>query len=746
MKTRQFSEQDKLIIKEAYNTLIQSISETMTPDEVEYVKKAYDLCSQKYGEYVMDSGRPVVLHALNVAQIAYSELGMKSKTVVSALLHNITRYTDVTFEEIKTQFGDRVAMILNDLEKVMGLDMTHIATQSDTFRKLFLSIIDDIRVVMLILAHCLDSCRNKSDIESGVIVPESDDTQEVIEKKRFTKFFEEVKYIIIPIVHRLGLYKIKQEFEEALMIYENPREFKEIKEKITLSHDMQEERMEAFLKPIRQGLAESGYDTTIKWRTKSVPSIFAKMKAQDVPFEKVYDLFAVRIIINNSKKSDEKSDCWKVYAMVTSLYKPNEKRLRDWITVPKASGYESLHATVEDGTYNVEVQIRTLRMDDNAERGTASHWLYKEHNDKHQTADAWLNQIREIIEMPEEEKDANAFDSNLAQKGKTDKMFVITPQGEVKQLPIGSTILDFAFEVHSQVGCHCIGARVNGKMQPIRFELKNGDRVEIQTNKKQVPKADWLNYVNTEKSKGRIRRYLKDMEMKEAEIGSSIFHRKLKNWKIEFNDKIFNDLLKKYDCGSGIEFYHKIATDQIDIAEMKAFILSFYEEKEIHQDRVEDEAKKEKAVGFDDDVMTIGANISGMAFKMAKCCNPIQGDDVIGFINVGGVISIHRAGCHNFIAMKKRYPYRVVDVKWQNDATNSSASLKITAKDNFGILSDITEVMKQMEINILDANMGTRNGLYEGHFVVQISNVGYLEQLMRRLREIRGVIEVQRND
>jgi len=746
MKSGKFSEQDINKVNEAYNALIQSVSVTMTPEEIEYVKKAYTLCCEKYGENLMDSGRPIVLHALNVAQISYSELGMQSKTVVSALLHNITRYSDITFEEIKTVFGDRVALILNDLEKVMGLDMTHVSTQSDTFRKLFLSMIDDIRVVMLILAHCLDSCRNKGDIESEVVVSNGFDSQDVIERKRLEKFFSQVKYIIIPIVHRLGLYKIKQEFEEALMIYENPREFKEIKDKITLSRDVQEQRMEVFLKPIRQGLIDGGYDTTIKWRTKSVPSIYAKMKAQDVPFEKVYDLYAVRIIINNSKQSDEKSDCWKVYALVTNLYKPNESRMRDWITKPKSSGYESLHATVEDGGYNVEVQIRTLRMDDNAERGTASHWLYKESKDKHHTADAWLNQIREIIEMPEGEKDANTFDSSLAKKGKTDKMFIITPQGDVKQLPVGSTILDFAFEVHTQVGSHCIGARVNGKMQPIRFELKNGDRVEIQTSKKQVPKADWLNYVNTEKSKARIKRYLKDQEMKEAEIGSSIFHRKLKNWKIEFNDKIFNDLLKEYDSESGIEFYHKIATDQIDLAEMKAFILAQFEEKEKLQDRGDDEAKKEKLVDVDDDAMTIGANISGMAFKMARCCNPIQGDDVIGFINVGGVISIHRTNCHNFRAIRKRYPYRVVDVKWQNDAVMSKASLKITAKDNFGILSDITEVMKQMEINIIDANMGTKNGLYEGHFVVQISSVGYLEQLMRRLRELRGIIDVQRND
>lgn len=745
MRTITFSEKERNEIEEAYNALIQSISGTMSAEEVDYVKKAYSLCSEKFGGSVMESGRPVVLHALNVAQIAYTELGMRSKTVVSALLHNITRYTDVSFEEIKTSFGDRVALILNDLEKVMGLDMTHVSTQSDTFRKLFLSIIDDIRVVMLILAHCLDSCRNKADIESEVIVPGPGDTPEVFERKRLAKFFDEIKYIVIPIVHRLGLYKIKQEFEEALMIYENPREFYEIKEKIALSRDMQEKRMEAFLRPIRQGLADSGYDTTIKWRTKSVPSIFAKMKAQDVPFEKVYDLFAARIIINNSKKSDEKSDCWKVYALVTSLYKPNEKRLRDWITVPKASGYESLHATVEGEMYNVEVQIRTLRMDDNAERGTASHWLYKASDDKHQTSDAWLNQVREIIERPDGENNTDAFDSSLAQKGKADKMFIITPQGDVKQLPVGSTILDFAFEVHTQVGCHCIGARVNGKMQPIRFELKNGDRVEIQTSKKQMPKADWLNYVNTEKSKGRIKRYLKDQEMKEAGLGSSIFYRKLKNWKIEFNDKFFSLLLKKYECDSGIEFYHKIATDQIDLAEVKASIMSWYEEKEIRQDRVEDDARKDKAAD-NDDIMTIGVNVDGMAFKMARCCNPILGDDVVGFVSVGGAISIHRSNCPNFMAMKKRYPYRVVDVKWQNNPTSARASLKITANDNFGILSDITEVMKQMEINIVDANMNTRNGLYEGHFVVQISNVGHLEQLIRRLRDVRGVIDVQRID
>ena len=720
-----YSEQEAAEIGKSYEALIQSIGETMTLEEVGFVKKAYELCCVKYDGKRMRSGRPMMLHVLDVAQICYSEMGMHSKTIVCALLHNITKVTDVTLDELKEQFGERVALILNGLIKVMSLNMSQISTQSDTFRKLFLSMVDDIRVVMLIIAHCVSNCRNQGDIDASA-----------------DKFFEITKYLVIPIVHRLGLYNIKKDMEEALMIHENPKEFNEIKEKITMSHVAQEEKMANFLLPIRQELSKDGFDYTIKWRTKSIPSIFAKMKAQNVPFEQVYDLFAVRIIINNSKIKEEKADCWKVYSIVTNLYQPNPQRLRDWITKPKASGYESLHTTVKNGVDWVEVQIRTSRMDEIAEKGNASHWSYKSSGDKHQTPDEWLNQIRGILEATDQ-LDFNPLDDKRAAKGKSDKMYIITPQGEVKQLPVGSTILDFAFEVHTQVGSHCIGARVNGKMQPIRYVLNNGDRVEIQINKRQTPKADWLNYVNTEKAKQKIRRFLKDEEMKEAELGSSIFHRKLKNWKIAFNDRIFSELLKKYDCDSGIEFYNKIATEQIDFADLKAFILSQTEEREVR--RVDEEQRKDKPVENDSDAMSIGANINGFAFKMARCCNPIPGDNVCGFVNVGGGITIHRVNCKNAIAMKKRYPYRLVDVKWQGDVP-SRATIKVVAKDSFGILSDITEVMKQMEINIIDASMGTRNGLYEGRFVVHVSSVNYLEQLIRRLRALANVTEVQRID
>lgn len=723
---KKYSEKEILEIEKSYNELIQSVGETMTLEEVGFVKKAYELCCSKYDGMRMRSGRPMVLHVLEVAKISYSEMGMHSKTIVCALLHNITKVSDVTFDDVKEQFGERVMLILKGLIKVMSLNMSQISTQSDTFRKLFLSMIDDIRVVMLIIAHCLSNCRHQGDIDVSV-----------------DKFFEITNYLVIPIVHRLGLYNIKKDMEEALMIHENPKEFEEIKEKISMSHVMQEEKMANFLLPIRQELGKEGFDYTIKWRTKSIPSIFAKMKAQGVPFEQVYDLFAVRIIINNSTIKEEKADCWKVYSIVTNLYQPNPQRLRDWITKPKASGYESLHTTVKNGVDWVEVQIRTSRMDEIAEKGNASHWSYKSHNDKHQTADEWLNQIRGILEATDQSDFNPLDDKRAAKRGKADKMYIITPQGEVKQLPVGSTILDFAFEVHTQVGSHCIGARVNGKMQPIRYVLNNGDRVEIQISKRQTPKADWLNYVNTEKAKSKIRRFLKDEEMKEAELGSSIFHRKLKNWKIAFNDKMFSELLKEYDCESGIEFYHKIATNQIDLAELKAFILSQTEEKEVH--KVEEEQRRDKPAENENDAMSIGENINGFAFKMAKCCNPIPGDSVCGFVNVGGGITIHRVNCKNAIAMKKRYPYRLVEVKWQGDVP-SRATIKVVAKDSFGILSDITEVMKQMEINIIDASMGTRNGMYEGRFVVHVTSVNYLEQLIRKLRSLNNVTEVQRID
>lgn len=671
MSLYKYSVEEISEIEKSYNELIKSISSTMTVEEVMYVKKAYELCCFAYDGMRMNSGRPVLLHVIDVAQISYSELGLRSKTVVSALLHNIMNWTNTTTEELRSKFGDRVAIIIEGLSKVMALDMSKISMKSDAFRKLFLSIIDDIRVVMLIIAHCLYNCRNQDDIDGDVIFGATESHE--LSNKNKKKFFENIKYLIIPIVHRLGLYNVKREFEEAVMMYENPVEYKEIEDKITISRVTQEEKMASFLQPIRRALSLNGIETTIKWRTKSIPSIFAKMKAQGVPFEEVYDLFAVRIIITNSSLESEKDDCWRVYSLVDSLYKTVPERLRDWITKPKASGYESLHTTVDIGVNFVEVQIRTQRMDDVAEKGAASHWAYKSGKEKHQTADEWLNKIRDILEDPYSSH-YNAFDSSRAEKVKSNNIYLITPQGDVRQLPIGATILDFAYDIHTQVGSHCIGARVNGKMQPIRHVLDNGDRVEILTSTKQVPKIDWLDYVTTEKAKSKIKRYLKDLEMKEAELGSSIFHRKLKNWKISYTDRIFTELLKKYDCSSGIEFYHKIATEEINMLEMKSFLLSLFEDRKERTSRTDDEAfvcEKKK-----DETLVIGGNINFFSYKMAKCCNPHKGDNITGFVSVTNGITVHKDGCPNAAALKRRCPDRFLDVSWKSEAVEKTVAVE----------------------------------------------------------------------
>ena len=499
--------------------------------------------------------------------------------------------------------------------------------------------------------------------------------------------------------------------------------------------------IENFLSPIRKALEEEKIENTIKWRTKSIHSIYEKMKTNNLPFEQIFDIFAVRIIIKNSKLSEEKTDCWRVYSLVTNIYQPNPKRLRDWITTPKISGYESLHTTVRADKNWIEVQIRTERMDEIAERGSAAHWQYKGKNKK-QTTDEWLNQVREILESPNFGKN----DDELSKSCKTDKIYVFTPNGDLKQLPVGATVLDFAFDIHTQVGSQCAGANVNGKLQPIRYVLNSGDRVEVLLNKKQAPKSDWLNVVNTDKAKNRIKRYLKDQEMKEAQIGSALFYRRLKNWKITYTDRLLSLILKEYNLSSGIEFYHLIATEKIDISRLKDFILSLSETRDTKVEKAEDEfVKDNKAVDVDAGAVSIGGNMNDLAYRVAKCCNPIPGDDVIGFISINGGVTIHRNNCNNVKALKKNCPYRIIDVRWTNEnSCNSEITIKVVGDNEFGLLGSISNMIKDLNINILNANFDTKGGRFEGRLVVQINNTILLEQLIRKLRSLKGVSDVSR--
>lgn len=719
-----YSEKEIAIIEAAYKIFIQSLAKVMDAEQIAYIEKAYRLALAKYDGKKTLSGGLFLLSLIEMADIAANEVGLRSKTVVGIFLHGITSGTDVTLDYIREHFGDRIALIVDGYEKISNIQTNKVSFQSEQFRRLYLSLIDDIRVVLIKIIHRLYDMRHREDVEP----------------KQFKNYLKEVKYLSIPIVHRLGLYEIKKELEEKVMIYEYPDEFEDIKNKIRVSSSEQEVLMENFLAPIRKALDDESFDYVIKWRTKSIPSIYEKMKTNNLPFEQIFDIFAVRIIIKNCKPSDEKTDCWRVYSIVTNIYQPNPKRLRDWITSPKVSGYESLHTTVRADKNWIEVQIRTERMDEIAEKGSAAHWQYKGKNKK-QTTDEWLNQVREILESPE----YGMLDDRLSGSCKSDKIYVFTPNGDLKQLPIGATVLDFAFDIHTQVGSHCTGATVNGKLQPIRYELHSGDKVEILTSKKQTPKSDWLNVVTTDKAKNKIKRYLKDQEMKEAELGSALFYRRLKNWKIPYTDRLLSEILKEYNLSSGIEFYHQIATEKIDLIRLKEFILSLSDDKDNKVERVENDSIRDKVVETKIGEVCIGNNMNDLAFKVAKCCNPIPGDNVIGFISINGGVTIHRDGCNNIKALKKNYPYRIIDVHWNKDANNiSEIKIKVVANNEFGLLSSISNTIKDMHINILNANFETKENRFVGNLVLQVNNTNLLEQLLRKLRSLKGVLEVDR--
>lgn len=718
-----YTDKEHALIETAYRIFIKSVSKVMDEEQIGFIDKAYRLALKKYDGRKTLSGGLFILSLIEMADIAANEIGLRSKTVVGIFLHRITSYSDVTMDFIRDEFGERAAMIVDGYDKISNIQTNKVSFQSEQFRRLYLSLIDDIRVVLIKIIHRLYDMRHREDVDP----------------KLFKSYLKEVKYLCIPIVHRLGLYEIKKELEEKVMIYENPDEFEDIKNKIRVSSAEQERLMENFLQPIRKALEDEHIDSYIKWRTKSIPSIYEKMKTNNLPFEQIFDIFAVRIIIKNSKPSEEKTDCWRVYSIVTNIYQPNPKRLRDWITTPKVSGYESLHTTVLADKKWIEVQIRTERMDEVAEKGSAAHWQYKGRNKK-QTTDEWLNQVREILESPEFGK----LDDRLSSSCKSDKIYVFTPNGDLKQLPVGATVLDFAFDIHTQVGSQCSGANVNGKLQPIRYTLHSGDRVEILINKKQVPKSDWLSVVTTDKARNRIKRYLKDQEMKEAEIGSALFYRRLKNWKIPYTDKLLSEILKEYNLSSGIEFYHQIATEKIDVIRLKEFILSLDDDKDFKTDRVDNDTVKDKASEKKVGEVIIGNNLNDLAFRVAKCCNPIPGENLIGFISINGGVTIHRNDCNNVKALKKSYPYRIIDVNWNNGVSNlSEITIQIIANNELGLLGSISNVIRDLHINIKSANFETKESRSVGRLVLQVDNTNLLNDMLTQLRSLKGVLEVR---
>ncbi len=729
-----------LAIQQAYEAMLDDIHPFVNaPQHLALIDKAYRYCLEKYDGRYMVSGKAYMFHLIEMARIAVLEVGLGYISVVAAFLHGIDYKENVSIKELEKEFGKTVAIILEDFSEISSLDTEKVAYNSDTFQVMFLSLIDDMRSVLLKIVHRVYDVRNPNDVDPD----------------RLGKYYHEIKYIYIPIVHRLGLYKLKAELEEQLMLYENPEVFHEIEAKIAATQEARKQTAEDFIARIsesidaeRERTKKNGkykFSYTVKWRLKSIPSIYAKMRAQNVPFEEVYDLMAARVIIDCALK-DEQECCWSVYSAITNLYDPMPERLRDWITKPKASGYESLHTTVKyDDKLWFEVQIRTIRMDDIAETGQAAHYLYK---GEKQSSEEWLLHVREVLENPSQV----SFENSYRKIHQSDKIFIFTPEGDLKQLPIGSTVLDFAYEVHTRVGETCNGARVNGRMVPIRHELKNGDKVEIITNKKQSPRPDWLNAVITEKAKNKIRRYLKEQELKESELGKGMLQRRLKNWKLPFSETVVDMLVKEYKLENSLQLYHQISTEKIDITDVKRFLTSkFGENAEKAEKTVPEqiETSKKEALNEAEESLSIGEDIGNVTYKLAKCCNPIPGDRVFGFVTNDGTLSIHRVNCPNAKGMQQRYGYRIIKVKWNGMEGNSSqATIRIYGRDVMGLLGKITKVISEdLEVNMKNIVFNSdKEGYFEGRIVLQINDVEALEQLITKIKAIDGIMEVVRID
>jgi GTP pyrophosphokinase len=735
-----YSSLEILAIQQAYESMLDDINPFVNaPEHLELIDKAYRYCLEKYDGRYLVSGKAYMLHLIEMGRIAVLEVGLGYVSVVASFLHGIDYKESVSIKELEKEFGKTVAIVLEDFSDISKLDTEKVAYNSDNFQVMFLSLIDDMRAVLLKIVHRVYDVRNQSDVDAD----------------RLSKYFHEIKYIYIPIVHRLGLYKLKAELEEKLMLYENPEIFHEIEAKIEASKEARKRTAEKFIARISEGIdaelertkknGKHKFAYSVKWRLKSIPSIYAKMRAQNVPFEEVYDLMAARVIIRCALK-DEQECCWIVYSAITNIYDPMPERLRDWITHPKASGYESLHTTVKyDDKLWFEVQIRTTRMDDIAETGQAAHYLYK---GEKQTSEEWLLNVREVLENP----GLVSFENSYRKIYKSDKIFIFTPEGDLKQLPVGSTVLDFAYEIHSRVGETCSGARVNGRMVPIRHVLTNGDRVEIITSKKQSPNADWLNAVVTDKAKNKIRRYLLEQDLKESEIGKGMLQRRLKNWKLPFSETVIDMLVKEFKLENSLQLYHQISTEKIDIADVKRFLTAkFGESAEKSEKPIPEviEASKKGQNAETEESLSIGEDIGNVTYKLAKCCNPIPGDHVFGFVTTDGTISIHRVNCPNAKGMQQRYGYRIINVKWTGiDENGSQATIRVFGRDVMGLLGKITKVVSEdLEVNMKNIVLNSdKEGFFEGKIVLQISDLDALEQLIGRLKAVEGIMEVNRID
>lgn len=675
-----------------------------------------------------------IVYALETAEIAFDEIGLKRDAIIAIVLYTgvVAGLNDTA--QIEKDFGRGVAQIIHGLVKVQELYKRTPVVESENFRNLLISFAEDMRVILIMIADRVNLMRQVRDTDN--------------EEARL-EVAQEASYLYAPLAHKLGLYKLKSELEDLSLKYLEHDAYYMIKDKLNATKKSRDSYIERFITPIQQRLEEAGLHFHMKGRTKSIHSIWQKMKKQKCNFEGIYDLFAIRIIID-SPIDKEKMQCWQAYSIVTDMYMPNPKRLRDWLSVPKSNGYESLHITVL-GPENkwVEVQIRTERMDEIAEKGLAAHWRYKGIKGE-SGIDEWLSNIRAALENNDDLQLMDQFKMGLYE----DEVFVFTPKGELLKFPKGANILDFAYRIHSGLGNKCVGGKINGKNVSFRAELKSGDEVEVVTQSNQTPKQEWINIVKTPRAKAKIKLALKDTIAKDTVYAKELLERRLKNRKIEFDESTMMHLIKRMGFKVATDFYKQIADEKLDVNEVieKYVAVRDYDQNlnapqttrsatEYSYDNPDEEIARNN-----DDVLVIDRNLKGVDYSLAKCCQPIYGDPVFGFVTVSGGIKIHRANCPNAPELRKRFGYRIVKARWSGKSAGQySITIKVVGNDDLGIVNNITSIIsKEEKIVMRSINIDSHDSLFDGTIVVQLEDVTKLEALMKKLRTVKGVKHVSR--
>jgi len=721
--------ENKMILN-AYRGVLRSIKSRRSKEETKIIRKAFNLAVNAHRDVRRKSGEPYIFHPLAVARICGDEIGLGTTSIVCALLHDTVEDTSITLDDIEKMFGGKIKSIIDGLTKISGeFDFTS-SSQAENFKKMFLTIPDDVRVILIKLADRLHNMR----------------TLDSMKETKKLKIASETSYLYAPLAHRLGFFSIKTELEDLAFKFTNSSEYNSITSKLEKTKAVRERFIQKFSFPIKKELEAQGFKYQLKARTKGIPSIYRKTQEKGVDFEEIFDVFALRIILDSK---DEKADCWKVYSIVTDFYIPNPKRLRDWISYPKQNGYESLHTTVMSPTGKwVEVQIRSKRMDHIAEKGLAAHWKYKEKFQNDTRLDKWISDVREIMEN--KSKNTTEFLDDFKNNLYSDDIYVFTPKGDLFNLPMKATALDFAFSIHSDVGAKCIGAKVNSKLVPLSKTLRSGDQIEILTSDKQVPKESWLEFVITSKAKYKIKQSLKEEHKKISANGKEILERKLRNLKIDFSESNIKILLKHFNYDEHLEFYYQIANGNINLGKIKEIELKGKElilSKSLTKSIKSTFENLVKKVKKDDDSIYIGDGADpNLDYQLAPCCNPLPGDAVFGFITINDGIKIHRNNCPNAKQLRANYAYRILSAKWKSKKVNAFITgLEFTGIDIVGVVKELTKIIsEEEEINMKSLNFDTNDGVFEGQIMLYVFDKSHLEKLINKLKNINGIEKVVR--